>query len=349
MVKIREGAVVINVSPASVVSKKMPVFYNPIMALNRDISVLLLKTAAGNRLRVADPLAGSGVRSLRLIKELPQEKIKVICINDIKRGFPATMRLNLKLNKIRLTKKIQLSNEDTSLFLLKSRGFDYIDIDPFGSPNQFLDAAAKKLNRNGILAVTATDTAALAGASSGACRRKYWAVPCHSYLMHEIGLRILIRKVQLIAGQYDKALFPLISYSSGYYMRAFFICKKGKKLVDAILAKHNCLNAGIGPLWAGDLCDCAFVRKMIKNAEEPKVKAFLQMLHNEAAIKTTGFFDTHTLAKEHKLGRLIKKYDLIFLLKQRGYEAAETHFLGSGIKSNINLPELLKLLKAKSK
>ncbi|MCU0373510.1 MAG: ATP-binding protein, partial [Ignavibacteria bacterium] len=45
-------------------------------------------------------------------------------------------------------------------------GFDYIDIDPFGSPCPFLDAAIKRLSRGGILAVTATDTSALAGKSA---------------------------------------------------------------------------------------------------------------------------------------------------------------------------------------
>ena len=37
--------------------------------------------------------------------------------------------------------------------------FDYIDIDPFGSPNPFLAAAIGRITRNGIVAVTATDTA----------------------------------------------------------------------------------------------------------------------------------------------------------------------------------------------
>ena len=45
------------------------------------------------------------------------------------------------------------------LAILHSKGFDYIDLDPFGSPNIFLDSAVKRLGRNGILAVTATDTA----------------------------------------------------------------------------------------------------------------------------------------------------------------------------------------------
>lgn len=342
MACVKEGSVIINLLLSPTVSRKMPVFYNPVMALNRDISVLVLKSM-GNRLRLADPLAGSGIRSLRLMKELPKEKISALCVNDIKSDFPKIFKLNLKLNRLRLTKKIQLSNEDASLFLLKNKGFDYIDIDPFGSPNPFLDSAAKKLNRDGILAVTATDTAALAGASVKACERKYWAVPCHSCLMHEMGLRILIRKVQLIAAQYDKALFPVVSYAREHYMRAFFVCKKGKKLVDEVLAEHNCIGKA-GPLWEGSLGDIAFIKKMIKNAGELKVKKFLQILHNEIAIKTIGFFDMHTLAKEHKI-KLIKKHDAIFLLKQNGYEAAETHFLGSAIKTNASLPELLRLLK----
>ena len=44
--------------------------------------------------------------------------------------------------------------------------------------------------------------------------------------MHEIGLRILIRRVQLAGSVYDKALIPILSYSKEHYMRVFFKCEK---------------------------------------------------------------------------------------------------------------------------
>jgi tRNA G26 N,N-dimethylase Trm1 len=78
--KIKEGSCVFY-APIGKISKKLPVFYNPDMKLNRDICVLLLK-ALPIELRIADILAGTGVRSIRLLKELPKERIKSIDIND---------------------------------------------------------------------------------------------------------------------------------------------------------------------------------------------------------------------------------------------------------------------------
>ena len=67
-------------------------------------------------------------------------------------------------------------------------------------------------------------------------------------MMHETGLRILIRKVQLIGMQYEKALFPIFSYLKDHYFRVFFRCIKGKKICDEIAEKHGMLNDA-GPLW----------------------------------------------------------------------------------------------------
>jgi len=126
-------------------------------------------------------------------------------------------------------KKIIIKNQDANLFLLNSTGFDYIDIDPFGTPNPFLDSAVKRISRDGILAVTSTDTAALTGTYPKATLRKYWAYSKKDEMMHETGLRILIRKIQLIAAQYDKALVPIFSYFKDHYYRIFFNSVKGKK------------------------------------------------------------------------------------------------------------------------
>ncbi|MCH8014668.1 MAG: hypothetical protein IH823_07840 [Candidatus Dadabacteria bacterium] len=170
------------------------------------------------------------------------------------------MKNNLQLNKIN-NNKIKIYNKDANLFLLNSNGFDYIDIDPFGSSNSYLEAAIKRISRNGILAVTNTDTAALTGTYPKACVRKYWSMPKRDYMMHETGLRILIRKVQLVAMQYEKALFPIFSYFKDHYFRIFFQCSKGKKLCDEIAEKHGMINDA-GPLWVGNLWDSRLSNKI---------------------------------------------------------------------------------------
>ena len=79
---INEGLAKINVENKKIVSKEMEVFYNPVMGINRDISVLLLNSINNNDLQIADPLAASGIRSIRFLKELNKNKISRIYIDD---------------------------------------------------------------------------------------------------------------------------------------------------------------------------------------------------------------------------------------------------------------------------
>ena len=67
---IKEGKATVKVPVVKTVSKEMDVFYNPVMKFNRDISVLLLNSIDKSKLGIADPLAGSGIRSIRFLLEL---------------------------------------------------------------------------------------------------------------------------------------------------------------------------------------------------------------------------------------------------------------------------------------
>ncbi|HLD07017.1 MAG TPA: tRNA (guanine(10)-N(2))-dimethyltransferase, partial [Candidatus Nanoarchaeia archaeon] len=69
---------------AGAISKRLAVFYNPVMAYNRDISITLLRALGRRQLLVADPLAGSGVRGIRFLKELPPGTVAALSLNDIR-------------------------------------------------------------------------------------------------------------------------------------------------------------------------------------------------------------------------------------------------------------------------
>ena len=349
---ISEGSVKLKVPEAKKVSKEMAVFYNPVMSLNRDVSILLLNSINKNNLQIADPLAASGVRSIRFLKELNKNKIKRICINDCNKDAVASIKQNLALNKIQYKNnlKITIRLEDANLFLLNSTGFDYIDIDPFGSPNPFLDSACKILSRGGILAVTATDTAALCGTSPKACIRKYWAMPKKDAIMHETGLRILIRKIQLVAAQYGKALIPIFSYSKEHYMRAFLQNNKGKNKADEILKQHGYFD-GAGPMWLGSLWDARLCNAILNNAIKNKTLKnnkelidFLKIIKEESKIKTVGFCDLHDACKKRGINHPQKKKILIQKINKSGYTASETHFKGEGIRSSMPLNAIIKIL-----
>jgi len=346
-----EGKALLKVPVVKAVSKGMGVFYNPVMKFNRDISVLLLNSISEGKLNIADPLAGSGVRSIRFLLELKKNKIETISINDYSNNAIKSIKKNFQLNKINYKKnrKIIIKNEDANLFLLNSEGFDYIDVDPFGTPNPYLDSAVRRISRGGIIAVTATDTSALCGTYPKACIRKYWAKPLRNEIMHEVGIRILIRKVQLIGGQYDKALVPVFSYSKDHYMRVFLRCSKSKSDVDNVLKQHGHFSNG-GPMWLGELWDSKLVDKMCKfidknpiNKKSNEIEKFLKIIKNECKIDVVGFYDLHKIAKRNKL-KIPRKEDLIKKIKKKGYRACETHFNGVGVKSDIGFKKLLKLI-----
>jgi len=375
MKKIQEGKVIIKAYSAETVSKDMPVFYNPVMKLNRDVTVLLLNSIDKNNMQVALPLAATGVRGIRFLLELKKSKIKTISFNDRNNDAVKLIKRNLKLNKIKLGNKTKIFNLDANEFLLSSKGFDYIDIDPFGSPNFFLDTSIKRIARGGILAVTATDTAALCGTSKNACLRKYSSKPLKSEFCHELGLRILIKKVQEIASQHDKALIPIFSYSREHYFRVFFKCEKGKKKADEIMKKHGyilhckkCLFRktvdGIfnsekcplcksnmdyaGKIWLGQLYDKKITSKMNQNAKKSENKELIklmQVISEESKISSVGFYDIAKVVKHNKLKNVPKKDLLINEIKKAGFKAAETHIRPNSISSSIKLKELVKIIK----
>jgi len=355
-----EGKARIDVPVVDTVSKDMDVFYNPVMKLNRDVSVLLLDSVCRGGLGVGLPLAATGVRGIRFLLELKKNKIKEVHFNDYNKNFKRIIKNNLELNKKNFTsqnsleenglgKRIMIKNQDANLFLLNSTGFDYIDIDPFGTPVPFLESSVKRISRNGILAVTATDTSALCGTYPKACLRKYWAVPLRNELMHEVGLRILIRKVQLIGAQYEKAFIPIFSYSKDHYMRVFFRCEKGKTGVDKVLGQHDCFE-GAGPMWLGRLWDKTLVNKMYKlinnkNFDNNKeLIKFLGIVKEECKINTIGFYDLHKIVKRKKIRRIPRTLDLIKKIRKLGYKASETHFSEVGVRSDIKLKRLLDVI-----
>lgn len=341
---VTEGSARIKVSGENKISKKLPVFYNPLMKFNRDVSILILNSINKQDMQVALPLAGTGVRGIRFLKELKKNKIKNISFNDYNENFLKIIKTNLSLNKIKINKKIKTFNQDANLFLLNSKGFDYIDIDPFGSPNSFLDAAVKRISRDGILAVTATDTAPLAGTYPKTCLRNYWALPKRDECMHETGLRILIRKCQLIGAQYEKALFPIFSFYKDHYFRIFFQCLKSNEGVDKIIEQHRII-CSAGPMWTGPLFNLNLIKKIkINEIKDSGLVKFIKIIKEESKINAVGFYDLNMLSKKYKI-KLIKKNILIEKIKKQGHAAAETHFNPNAVRSDIGLRDLIKILR----
>ncbi|MBD3263132.1 methyltransferase [Candidatus Woesearchaeota archaeon] len=320
-----------------------PVFYNPHMVTNRDISILLLK-ALDRKFYCMDLLAGTGVRGLRIKKEIPKAQVD---LNDKNPVAYKLIKKNASFNKL----KVNVSKANAEFRLANYKQvYNYIDIDPFGTPVPFLDPAIKALKwKGGILGVTATDTSALCGTYVKACKRKYRAKPLRNYLMHELGIRILIKKIQEVAAQYDIALTPIFCHSTRHYMRVYLKADSGAKKADKILKQH-CMYEGAGPFWTGDLWDTKLANKMYKLLSKTnvsqKTKKIIHTIKEESKIKTFGFFDIHKLAKEYKLKQVPRFDRVIAALHQKKYKAARTHFSDSGIRTNAPLKTIVKIIKS---
>ena len=353
-----------------IVSKQLPVFFNKVMALNRTISALLIKSYFDSyeKLRFADILASSGIRSLRLIKEflIDSNKDYYILMNDLNPKAINKIKETIDLNftddeRIIIMSKINITKQDANLALLNEKSFDYIDIDPFGSPNIFLDSAVKRIKHNGVIAITATDTSALCGTYTNACRRKYDSIPLRNHLMHEMGLRILIRKAQIIGMQYDKALIPILSISTHHYMRIFLKVIKSKEKCNELLKKHKFIDIdgnpidceknekqNYGKLWTGLIYDKELIDKILnlikKNEEyinDSELNKLITTISNE--YDYLGFFDTHELARKYNCET--KSIDkIISSLVKQGFIASKTHIRPTGIKTNAQLDIVLKTI-----
>jgi tRNA (guanine26-N2/guanine27-N2)-dimethyltransferase len=147
-------------------------FYNPAMELNRDVSMLVYQWLIDSfdaPVHLLDGLAASGARGIRLACELSGDFD--VSINDWNDESYHLIQQNIQRNP---DKKIVIYQKDLNV-LLAERRFHSIDIDPFGSPVHFIDSAARSIYNKGIIACTATDTAALCGVFPKVCYRRYGA------------------------------------------------------------------------------------------------------------------------------------------------------------------------------
>lgn len=377
---VEEGLTKIQFPEFNKISSDAPVFYNPHMELNRDISILALQTfqkQEDRNINICDLFGGSGIRGVRYKNEI--DGVGHVFINDISETANEYERHNVELNNL---KDIEIFQHDASMFLRMHRGeFDVIDIDPFGTPSPFLDSAGYCSRRNSLLCVTATDTSALCGTYKEPCVRKYNAKPYKSEYCHETGIRILAGFVALTLAKYSKSIEVKLSHSTEHYMRLYIEVKKGSKKSDECLknigyishCKH-CLyreeNKGLatstpnicpecgekliqaGPLWLGEIQNEEFISKMIAESENKKLntkKDVLKLLEScsiEAKSPAT-FYDVHKICKILKISA--PKLDLVFgNLEKEGFEAVKTHFNPLGIKTNAPLKKIKEIIKTLS-
>lgn len=88
--------------------------------------------------------------------------------------------------------------------------FDVVDLDPYGCPSRFLDGAVQVLNDGGLLMVTCTDMAVLAGNSPETCYLKYGATSLRTYACHEmVGIIFYFKQISFNKNKLNRVLLYL--------------------------------------------------------------------------------------------------------------------------------------------
>lgn len=340
-------------------------FFNPGMALNRDLSVLLVEAfarAKGREIDVCDALAGTGARSLRLAREV--EAPVVVHANDGDSNAVAALRKGIAANGLPAG-RVAVTEGDAHV-LLASRRFDVIDLDPCGSPALFLDAALRSVRHGGLVCATATDTGALAGKFPRVCRRRYDA---HHGLHKaawraEVGLRILAGALARSAGRFERSAVPVLSIASGHWMRVVAQVTDGPQEDAALkrlglatldpatgngrfLPPHEAPPAGsdwAGPLWTGALHDAALLDGMAAAAagktlaRTKETLALLALLRQE--VEAPPFWIVPDRLQKGFRPPAPRRDALMAALRSAGFAAARSHVEPQAIRTDTGLEGL---------
>ncbi|MFX0106804.1 MAG: tRNA (guanine(10)-N(2))-dimethyltransferase [Candidatus Hodarchaeota archaeon] len=372
------------------VTSDIPVFYNPRMQLNRDLSVLFLSSyMSDNKIEImCEPLAGCGVRTLRYLRECPGDFQALMF--DANPFAVETIQKNIAGNGFQ--DRARVVKGDAKVLLLeesREKRFDFVDVDPFGSPAPYLNAAIQSLNpRKGLLSLTATDMPALCGVYPRVALRKYGGISIRTPFVHELAVRLLIGLSFSIAGLNDSMISPLAVLSTDHYVRVWLETK-----ADRINANRQTANFGLirycsecmhsdsvpmrdvanssefthqkkrcdgklklaGPLWIGPL----FSQSLLERAERlipdnivhRKTPDLIRLMIGEANLTKFPYLDIHDICDLYNLVPPRREHVITFLIES-GYRAVRTHFRPTAIRTNAtskDVADAIKRLNAEDK
>ncbi|MFW6304632.1 MAG: tRNA (guanine(10)-N(2))-dimethyltransferase [Candidatus Saliniplasma sp.] len=329
-------------------SSRSKVFYNPSMEINRDICVSFLKSWSHGNENILDGMAASGARGVRIGNEVDCGEVVV---NDVDKDSVELIKKNIDLNDL---DNVFPNEEAVEIHLLKNRyKYDYIDIDPFGTPVPYYSSAVKSISNRGIIAVTSTDTAPLCGTYPKVCRRRYSASSINNWCCHESGLRILVGFCVREAARYDKGATPLLSYYNGHHFRTYLKirggAKRGNQAIDELETyafddlgwyKKDCSDSEklkkAGPLWSGKL----FSKKILEDMEPiGKLNEDMISLWKSECNMPPFFYDSNTIGSYFKTAPPSMK-DLEEKIRDIGFKISRTHFTPTGLKTDADVEDI---------
>jgi tRNA (guanine26-N2/guanine27-N2)-dimethyltransferase len=367
--------------PSDYAPSKAPVFYNPVMELNRDIAVLAFQAyqrMVNGEISICEPLTSSGIRGVRFATEI--HSVKKVLISDINVRAFKLAKHNVHLNG--LQERVTVKHKDANCLLschgAPHKRFDIVDMDPFGSPVPYLDSAIRALRNNGLLAATATDLAPLCGVHAKACARKYGGKPLRTEYCHELAVRLLAGCMATLAAKHDIGIRVVFNHSTDHYIRVYAEMAYGAKKADEsvknlgyILHCFNCFHRETaknpfakriekcpecgarmdyaGPLWLGRIFDKQFCESMAKEntrvafKNSGKIAKLLTLVKDEAEAPITYYVLDKISAK---LALPVPSVDVVLQnLRDGGFQAFPTHFSSRGVRTGAPALAMQELLR----
>lgn len=363
--RVTEGSVEIDIPGTSQEEIEEDVFYNPNQVLNRDLTIAVLRAyrdVNSNASTYLDAMAASGIRGIRAAAEGWDA---TLC--DTNPEAVSLCKQNLAHNDLEGT----VVHEDANAHIYQ-HPYDVIDIDPFGSPIPFADAALS--NAHDLVCITATDTAPLCGAHFNAGIRRYDSVPRNTEFHPEIGLRTLLSTLARTAARYDRAIQPLLSHSTRHYHRVYLAFEDGAQVADSALDNlgyllycpeclyretqytrfpsfsdecPNCESEQTvigGPLWLTETTDSEFItriqQRIDESLEDPdNVFSLIESVDDE--ITTPTHYDQHKLCQRWSRPASAMD-DFLDAIRDAGYQASRAHYSGTAFKTPATVAEIRK-------
>jgi len=331
-------------------------FYNPKAEVARGLGILAARVA--RPLSIFETFAGGGTRTL-LYARYVQPTIHHV--NEGHRGFLCELLHNYFENALP-TDGLRITVSD---FLTEGHGFvceglkyDWVDLDPFGSPSPFLAMALGLVKSGGYVYITSTDTATLSGKRRGDDVRLYGVAlrPWETYA--EMGARALIYSVWNAANNLNLHIRPVFVYYEGYAYRLLvrvrdrrnpegvgFVqrCKGCGTYSVSVRAKGVCGVCGgenelVGPLWTGALYDRGFLRRMFDEAKTlgwRKEQKVLKKMIEEVDVPMYYPLDAF------RFGRMPSPSYVVKVLRKAGFKASRTQFHPGAVKTDAPRPEIV--------
>lgn len=284
--------------------KKQKVADNGIASEEGDIAPALETQEDANKepkpwrapFTILDALSATGLRALRYAKEIPFATS--ITSNDMSKGAVESIKMNIKHNKLEETIKPNTGNAIAYMYsYCDKKGYDVIDLDPYGTAAPFIDSAIQAIEDDGLLCVTCTDSAIFA--SHGYLEKtysQYGGLPFKGESCHEGGLRLVLHAIAQSAGRYGMAIEPLLSLSIDYYLRVFVRVRKAPNDVKLLAGKtmiiYSCDNG----------CGAWTTQFLARNKATKNKRGDLFYKHGFAAGPTADEHCRHCGTKTHLVG-----------------------------------------------